>query len=231
MPHNLRYYAARLEALGFSRARDMYALHYVPRRAFIPEKRLNFVNKTLEKAGVKIRHVDLQNLVGDVQTMVDIFNDAWSDNWGFIPFTADHARHMASELRPIIQKHNLVICEYQDEPVAFGLVLPNLNRATHDFGGKLLPFNWAKLLWRLKIRGIDEARMPLMGVRKRLHRKPVGAALAYKIIDLVNSANIDRGVRNSELSWILDNNESMLTMLTDLGGKIYKTYRIYEKPL
>ena len=163
--------------------------------------------------------------------MVDIFNDAWSDNWGFIPFTPDHARQMASELRPIIQKHNLVICEYQGEPAAFGFVVPNLNRIARDFGGKLFPFNWAKLIWRLKIQRPDQARMPLMGVRKRLHRKPVGAALAYKIIDLVNSANIERGVTSSELSWILDNNEAMITMLQDIGGDIYKTYRIYEKPL
>ena len=73
--------------------------------------------------------------------------------------------------------------------------------------------------------------MPLMGVRKKLHKKPVGAAFAYKIIDMVNSANMDHGVTHSELSWILDNNESMLTMLLEMGGKIYKTYRIYERPL
>ena len=231
MPHGRPYYPARLEALGFEKARDMYALQYTPTRDWIPEKRLKFVEKTLNKAGVVVRNLNARDLLGDIRTIVDIFNDAWSENWGFIPFTEDHARHMANELRPIIEKHNMVICEYQGEPVAFGLVVPNLNRIIHDFNGKLLPFNWAKLVWRLKIKGPDEGRMPLMGVRKHLHRKPVGAALAYKIIEMVNSANIERGLANAELSWILENNESMLTMLVDLGGKIYKTYRIYEKPL
>jgi hypothetical protein len=73
--------------------------------------------------------------------------------------------------------------------------------------------------------------MPLMGVRKKLHGKPIGAAFAYKIIDMVNSANMDNGVVSSELSWILETNRDMLTMLTDLGGEIYKTYRIYERGL
>lgn len=231
MPHGRPYYAALLEAAGFSKARDMYALLYIPRRQFIPEKRARFIERALSKPNVAIRNLDTGDFRGDIRTIVDIYNDAWSDNWGFVPFTEDHVRHMASELRPIIEKHNIVICELDGEPVAFGLVLPNINLAIRDFGGRLLPFNWAKLIWRLKIKGLSEARMPLMGVRKKLHGKPIGAAFAYKIIDMVNSANMDRGIVSSELSWILENNEDMLSMLTDMGGEIYKTYRIYEKPL
>ena len=231
MPHGRRYYAAHLEQLGFQKAMDMHALEYYPVRQFIPEKRMRFIEKALSKPNVSIRTLNASDLLGDVRTIIDIYNDAWSDNWGFIPFTEAQAEHMASELKPIIQKHNVVLCYYNDEPAAFGLVLPNMNRVIHDFNGRLLPFNWAKLLWRLKIKGPDQSRMPLMGVRKKLHKKPVGAAFAYKIIDMVNSANMDHGVTHSELSWILDNNESMLNMLTEMGGKIYKTYRIYKKPL
>lgn len=231
MPHGRPCYAERLEALGFQKARDMYALRYIPRRAFIPEKRMRFIERALSKPNISIRNLDTKNFIGDIRTIVDIYNDAWSDNWGFVPFTEEHVRHMASELKPIIEKHNIVICEIDGEPVAFGLVFPNINRIIKDFGGRLLPFNWAKLIWRLKIKGVDQARMPLMGVRKKLHGKPVGAALAYKIIDMVNAANMDRGIVHSELSWILENNKDMLSMLTDMGGEIYKTYRIYEKPL
>ena len=231
MPHGRPYYPAHVEAAGFTKARDMYALEYYPVRQFIPEKRMKFIEKAINKPNVKIRNIDFNNFLEDIRIIVDIYDDAWSDNWGFIPFSEDHIRHMASELRPILQKHNVVICYYNDEPAAFGLVLPNINLATKDFGGKLLPFNWAKFLWRLKVKGIPQSRMPLMGVKKALHKKPVGAAFAYKIIDMVNTANMDHGVTHSELSWILDNNESMLTMLTDMGGKIYKTYRIYERAL
>ena len=231
MPHGRPYYAGQLERLGFGKATDMHALEWYPKRDFIPEKRLRFVEKAINKPEVSIRNLKAGDLLGDIRTIIDIYNDAWSDNWGFIPFGEDHARHMASELRPIIQEHNVVLCYYKGEPAAFGLVLPNINRAIHDFDGKLLPFNWAKFLWRLKVKGIDQARMPLMGVRKSLHKKPVGAAFAYKIIEMVNSSNIDHGVTHSELSWILDDNESMLSMLLEMGANIYKTYRIYEKPL
>lgn len=231
MPHHRPYYTERMEGLGFSKAVDMHALSWFPRRDFIPEKRLAFVEKALGKANVEIRTLKAGDLLGDIRTIVDIYNDAWSDNWGFIPFGEEQARHMASELKPIIEEHNVVLCYYNGEPAAFGLVLPNLNRIARDFNGRLLPFNWAKLIWRLKIKGSDQSRMPLMGVRKKLQKKPVGAAFAYKIIDMVNGSNIDHGVTHSELSWILETNESMLSMLLDMGATIYKTYRIYEKPL
>ncbi len=231
MPHGKPYYAAHLERLGFTKAMDMHALEYYPVRQFIPQKRMRFINKAISKPTVSIRNLNMRDVLGDIRIIIDIFNDAWSDNWGFVPMSEDQIQHMAAELKPIIQKHNVVICYYDGEPAAFGLVLPNINRAIHDFDGKLLPFNWAKFLWRLKVKGVSQSRMPLMGVRKKLHKKPVGAAFAYKIIDMVNSANMDHGVTHSELSWILDNNDSMLTMLLEMGGKIYKTYRIYERPL
>jgi len=231
MPHGRPCYQTQLERLGFGKAVDMYALEWRPRRDFIPEKRIAFVDKVLKKSKTSIRNLNAGDLLGDIRIVADIFNDAWSNNYGFIPFGEDHLRHMAKELRPIIQRHNVVICSLDGEPVAFGLVLPNINRVIRDFDGKLLPFNWATFLWRLKIKGVDQARMPLMGVRKDLQKKPVGAAFAYKIIDMVNRANIDRGLAHSELSWILEDNESMLTMLLDMGARIYKTYRIYEKAL
>ncbi len=231
MPHGRPYYAARVEQQGYSKAMDMHALRYIPRRQFIPERRMKFVERALDTPKVSIRLLDVKNFDKEIATLVDIFGDAWSDNWGFVPMTDAQIAHMAKELRPIIEKHNVVFCEYEGEPVAFGLVLPNVNEAIRGFGGKLLPFNWAKLLWRMKVKGLTQARMPLMGVRKRLQGKPVGAAFAYKIIDMVNSANMDHGVTESELSWILDNNKDMLNMLLDMGGEIYKTYRIYEKAL
>ncbi|MEL7486367.1 MAG: hypothetical protein AAGJ87_04005 [Pseudomonadota bacterium] len=231
MPHGRPWCASFAEARGYAKAHDMHALHWFNERQFIPERRMRFVEKALANPKVSIRNIDFKNFVDDIKTLVGVYNDAWSDNWGFIPFTDEQAENMASELRPIITRENVVLCYYDGEPAAFGLVLPNINEAIRDFNGKLLPFNWAKFIWRLKVKGIRSSRMPLMGVSKRLQGKPVGAAFAYKIIDLVNSANIDRGVTNSELSWILESNDAMLNMLIDMGCRIYKTYRIYEKPL
>ncbi|MFQ5562047.1 MAG: dATP pyrophosphohydrolase [Parvularculaceae bacterium] len=231
MPHGRPYYQAHIEALGYAKAQDMYALAYDPVRNFIPERRKRFVEKILSNPKVRIRTLDMKNFTDDLKTAIDIYNDAWSENWGFIPFTDAQAEHMAGELRPIISPENFVLCYFEDKPAAFGIVLPDINEAIADFGGKLLPFNWARLLWRLKVSGVKSARMPLMGVRRKLHAKPVGAAFAYKIIDMVNDYNIDRGVVRTELSWILESNTSMVNMLTEMGGRIYKTYRIYEKGL
>lgn len=231
MPHGRPWYGAHVEAAGLAKAMDMYALEWIPRRDFIPQKRLRFVERALSNPKVSIRHFDFSNFLDDVQTMVSIFNDAWSDNWNFIPFTPEQAAHMAQELKPLISDYNTVICEFDGEPVAFGLVLPDINHAIRDFDGKLLPLNWAKFLYRLKIKGIPRARMPLMGVRQSFQGKPVGAAFAYKIIEMVNTANIDRGLEASELSWILENNPAMLNMLTEMGARIYKTYRVYERAL
>ncbi|MEZ5896146.1 MAG: hypothetical protein R3C40_09910 [Parvularculaceae bacterium] len=231
MPHGRNWYRHHIEAHGYAKAMDMFALRYIPKRKFIPERRMKFIERALSSPKVSIRYIDFKRFNDEIATLVDIYRDAWSDNWGFVPMTEAQIAHMAKELRPIIEKYNIIFCEYDGEPVAFGLVLPNIMEAVRDFDGKLLPFNWAKLLWRLKVKKLSQARMPLMGVRKKLHGKPLGAAFAYKIIDMVNSANMDHGVTSSELSWILESNHDMLNMLTDMGGEIYKTYRIYEKPL
>lgn len=231
MPHGRPYYASLVEGIGFTKAVDMYSLEYIPNEQLMPEKRQRFINKALANPSVSFRNVNMSDFKADIKWIVDIFNDAWSDNWGFVPFTNEQVEHMASELRPIIEKHNIVFALFDGEPVAFSLVLPDVNHATREFGGKLLPFNWAKLLWRLKIKGIPRARMPLMGVVRKLHRRPLGTALAYKMIEIAQQASTSRGVVHSELSWILETNKSMVSLLTDLGGKIYKTYRIYEKAL
>ncbi|MEZ5920619.1 MAG: hypothetical protein R3C60_04620 [Parvularculaceae bacterium] len=231
MPHGRQWYQRHVEAGGYAKAMDMFALRYIPRRQFIPEKRMKFIERALKSPKVNIRLIDFKRFNEEIATLVDIYADAWSDNWGFVPMTEEQVAHMAKELRPILEPYNVIFCEYDGEPVAFGLVLPNVMEAVKEFDGKLLPFNWAKLLWRLKVKKLSQARMPLMGVRKKLHGKPVGAAFAYKIIEMVNSANMDNGVTASELSWILEINKDMLNMLIDLGGEIYKTYRIYERGL
>ncbi len=231
MPHGRPYYPGLLEAQGFSKAMDMHALRYIPRERLMPEKRQRFIDRALSSSKVSFRNIDMKNFDAEIRMLVSIFNDAWFENWGFIPLTDEQIEHMAKELRPIIEPHNIVFCDYDGEPAAFSLVLPDVNYVTRDFGGKLLPFNWIKLIWRLKFKPVPRARMPLMGVVRKLHRRPVGTALAYKMIQLSQDANTSRGVIDSELSWILESNESMLAMLLDMGGEIYKTYRIYEKSL
>ncbi|MEL7016257.1 MAG: dATP pyrophosphohydrolase [Pseudomonadota bacterium] len=231
MPHGKPYYAPALEAMGFTKASDMFALWYPARYGFMPEKRQAFVDKVVNRPKVEVRSFDFANFESEILTAVEIFNDAWANNWGFVPLSEAEARHMASELRPIITRYNTVMCSVDGEPSAFGIVLPNINEVIGGFDGKLLPFNWAKFLWWLKVQKPKTARMPLMGIRQKLQGKPLGAAFAFKIIEMVNNSSVDHGIVNAELSWILESNKPMIAMLEDIGAVIDKRYRIYEKPL
>ena len=197
----------------------------------MPERRQKFVDKLIANDRVEVRNFDFKIFREEINTAVDIFNDAWADNWGFIPLSKQEANHMATDLRPIITRYNTVMCLVDGEPAAMGIVLPNINEIIKDMKGRLLPLNWVKFLWHLKVKKVQTARMPLMGIRKKFQGKPLGAAFAYKIIEMVNNSSIEHGITHAELSWILESNKPMITMLEDIGAEIDKTYRIYEKQI
>ena len=125
----------------------------------------------------------------------------------------------------------MAIAEYQGKPAAFAAIFPNLNEAIRDMKGRLFPFNWIKLLWRMKVKRPKTARMPMMGVRKALQASPIGAALALSVIRSVRAFNFDRGATHGELSWILERNDKVRHVIEMVGGVPYKTYRLYEKGL
>jgi len=163
--------------------------------------------------------------------MLDIFNDAWQDNWGFVPLAEAEWVETVATLTKIMPDDYIQIAEYDGEPVAFIVALPNLNEAARDLHGKLLPFGWAKLLWRLKVRHPSTARVPLMGVRQSFQHSRLGPTLAFMVIDAVRKALHARGVRDVEMGWILEDNDGMRSIIETIGGEAYKRYRIYEKEL
>ncbi len=230
MGHNPRYYAPRLEEQGYSKAKDLIAF-WADAANELPPMAKRLRERLDRMADVRIRPLDKRRFAEDVSIICDIFNDAWADNWGFIPFGQDEAQYMAKSIRPLVGPDWFAIGEVNGEPAAMVVTLPNLNVAIKDLDGRLLPFGWAKLLWRLKVRGLTEGRMPLMGVRKRYQGTAKGAALALGVIGRVYEYHRSKGMRGSELSWILENNQPMRDMITAVGAKPYKTYRIYEKPL
>ncbi len=230
MGHARPYYAARLEALGYRKARDLLCYHYDARQD-LPPAVAHLVRKTARTEKLVVRPLDMRRYEEDLAIIMDIFNDAWSDNWGFVPMSAAELRHMARSLRPIVRPQSIAIAELDGEPVAMAIGLPNVNEAIADLDGRLLPFGWAKLLWRLKVKTPKTARVPLMGVRKAYHGSMLGAALATSVIDSIRRAQRALGVEGGELSWILENNLSMRHMIEYFGGVAYKTYRIYERGL
>lgn len=228
MPHDPRYAATHIEALGYAKAKDVLAYLYDAVPGF-PEQMMRLVRRA-EGRGVRIRHIDMSRIEDEFRLVMDIFNDAWSQNWGFVPFTEAELTHMAKGLKPILDPTWTAIAEYQGQAVAFGIALPNLNEVIRDFNGRLLPFNWLKLLLRLK-RGTRTARVPLMGVRRSFAAGLLGGMVPLVIIHSFQRHGVPKGVEQAELSWILEDNLPMRRMIETLGGIAYKTYRVFEKPL
>ena len=230
MGHARPYYAARLEDLGYRKFKDLICYHYDARRD-LPPAAAHLLRKTLRAENLTIRPLDMANYERDLGVIRDIFNDAWSENWGFLPMSDADLRHLAKELKPIVRPQSIAIAELDGAPVAMAIGLPNVNEAIADLNGRLLPFGWAKLLWRLKVKTTRTARVPLMGVRKAYHGSMLGAALALSVIDAIRRAQKALGVESGELSWILEDNLPMRRMIEELGGEPYKTYRVFAREL
>jgi GNAT superfamily N-acetyltransferase len=230
MGHAKPYYAARLEALGYRKAKDLICYHY-DAASEMPPAVAHLLGKTARAERLKVRALDFGRYEADLATIMEIFNDAWSDNWGFVPMSQAELRHMAKALKPIVRPQSVAIAELDGKPVAMAIGLPNVNEVIADLDGRLLPFGWMKLLWRLKVKTPKTARVPLMGVRKAYHGSLLGAALAIAVIERIWQGQTAMGVVGGELSWILEDNLAMRRMIEQFGGVAYKTYRIYERGL
>lgn len=230
MGHARPHYDARLVEHGYAKAKDLLAYAY-DTSSPLPET----VRRVLEQAGragdVRLRPLRAGRLREELAVIVDIFNDAWSENWGFVPMTEAEVDHMARSLKPLIREEFVAIAELAGEPAAMVVALPNLNEAIADLDGRLVPFGLARLLWRLKVRGLASARVALMGVRRRHRDSLMGSALAFMLIDHIREAGLRAGVRRVELSWVLEDNAGMRRVIEAVGGRHAKTYRIYEKAL
>lgn len=228
MGHAWPYYGAHIEACGYRKAKDMLAYMIAPD---FPAPKV--MKRLLEKSGkqVRVRPLDRSRFDEELATLRDIFNDAWAENWGFVPFTEAEFKDLGHTLRVLIASELIQIAEVDGVPAAFIAALPNVNETIRDFDGKLLPFNWAKLLWQLKVRFPKSSRVPLMGVRRSFHNTPLGPGLAFLVIDAVRHELVARGVQQVELSWILEDNAGMRNIIESIGGHDYKRYRVYEREL
>lgn len=229
MGHNPRTVPGRIEAQGYAKVKDLYA-YLFDARSDVPAWADRLVGRQ-SREGVVLRHLDWKRYDEDLASVVDIFNDAWSQNWNFLPLGMDELNALAKSLRPLIHKSMVQIVDVGGEPAAFGIGLPNLNEAVSDLGGRLAPFGWAKLLWRLKVRGVSTSRVPLMGVRRRYAKTPLGSALALMIMNGLGRESVRLGMDRIELSWILEDNLAMRHLCEAIAGPPYKTYRLYEKAL
>jgi hypothetical protein len=227
MSHGRPYYARRIEENGYCKEKDLLAYHI---DANVAAEKIRKI-AARAKNRLHIRPLQKSNFNKELEIIRDIFNDAWSQNWGFTPWTAAEFEHLGKDLKFIVDKNLVSIAEVNGEPAAFLVVLPNLNEVICDLNGKLLPFGWLKMLWRIKVKYPKTGRIPLMGVRRCYHDTLMGAALAFSVINGILGPAINLGIREMELSWILEDNEAMRKVIEAINGHVYKTYRIYRKQL
>ena len=228
MPHDPPYASVRVEQQGYRKAKDVLAYLYDMSHEFSPTIQRLIAKR--KPSSLVVRNLDMSRYDAEFDTITAIFNDAWHDNWGFIPFTEAEIRHMARSLKPLIRAEMVAIVEFNGEPVAFGITLPNLNEAIADFNGRLLPFNWIKLLLRLK-RGTKTWRVPLMGVRRSFNAGVLGALAPFLVIDAMHRGALNTPMQQVEFSWILEDNLPMRHVIERMGAVAYKTFRVYEKSL
>jgi GNAT superfamily N-acetyltransferase len=229
MGHDPRWVARRVEEQGYAKVKDVYA--YISEEAF---RFSEGVERRLARplpAGAVLRKVRMNRFDEEVKTIAEIVNDAWSENWGGLTLTEAETRHLGESLRLLLIPDWIWFFEIDGEAAGFIVLLPDLNDAARDLKGKLAPFGWIKLLWRLKMAPIRRARVPLMGVRKKFARDRRGMLAPFALSDAVRREAVKRGLQEAEYSWVLEDNKSMRHMAEGLNAKIYKTYRIYEKAL
>ena len=232
MAHALPYYQGHIAALGYGQIQDLLAYDYL-NNLNIPPTMARIIERTQEQHAFQFRHIrmDKKNFKSEIATLLDIVNDAWSGNWGFVPMTQAEIDDMETVFKVLLRPEAVVIAEYEGEAAGFALTLPDLNEAIRDLKGRLLPFGFIKLIWRLKVAGTRSGRMALMGVRQKWQNSRIGAGLAMMIIEQTARSHAARGVERAELSWILDTNYRMKHMLKLIGATVYKRYRLYEKAL
>jgi GNAT superfamily N-acetyltransferase len=234
MTYNPRYYQGFLEQAGFEKAQDLYAwdlltniFDYDVQR--MPRKFVRVAEQAKARESLVVRKIDMKRYDKEVELAKVVYNAAWEQNWGFVPMTDHEIEHLGNELKFIIDPDLVYIAEVDGEPAGIILGIPDVNQAL--LKARPQPNNWSfpltvlKLLWHR--RKVDAFRLMIMGVI------PEYRALGIDAVFYVEAARaaFAKGYERCEMSWILESNDMMNRIIERLGGKVYKTYRIYQKPV
>ena len=227
MPQALPYYASLIESQGYAKTLDLLAYRWNVQPS--PERVMEAVERTRAVPGLTVRRIRMNKLKQEVDILLDIYNDTWSDNWGYVRVTRAEAAKMVADLRLIADKRVVLIAEMEGEPAGMVVGLPNLYEAIRDFNGFIDPWKALKLLWRLKLRGTKSGRILLFGVKKKFRTRQLHGLPFLLLQEIYEAA---RGRYDwCEESWVLENNARLNAIMPYWGAYVYKRYRIYQKPL
>jgi len=230
MSHNPSYYEALFENNGFIKEIDVYA-YYLDISQPYPKRLERIMRAASRDTKIVLRNVDKQNLEKELNLLLELFNDSWADNWGHIPMTSSEVDDLAMMVRRLFSTDAVVLAEIDGQCAGFIVVIPNLNELTADFDGKLFPINWIKLMCRLQRRQCKSVRVPLMGIARKYQNTRTGAVIAFSMIERCRRASVDKGAIHCEMSWILESNQAMRSILDASGSVLDKTYRLFSKSI
>ena len=225
MPYTLPYYLRLCEASGLTKARDLYA-YYMETKTPISDKIRRVAELVRKRRNVTIRPINMKKLfTEEIELIKAVYNDAWTRNWGFVPWTEAELEHTAKDLKKAVVPDIVLLAFVDGEIAGFSLSLPDLNIALRHIRGRLLPFGLFKVLWYA--RKIDMLRVLALGVRKKFQGLGLDALFYYETYTRGMKAGFQRG----EFSWVLEDNFPMRNAMENWGARIYKTYRMYGKEL
>ncbi|OWK33505.1 GNAT family N-acetyltransferase [Sphingomonas dokdonensis] len=231
MGHAKPEYRGWIERAGYQPAKQLMTYELDITQEFPP------IVQRIIKSGEKnpritVREVDKSRFDEEAAIILSILNDAWSDNWGFVPLTPPEIKDVGVKLKPIVFNDLIRIAELDGKPVAFMITLPDLNEPLAKLNGSLLPFGWAKLLLWLRRPQVRTMRVPLMGVVKELQSSRMASQLAFMMIEYIRRASVTRyGATRGEIGWILDDNQGMRSIAETIDSRVNKVYQVYEKAL
>lgn len=231
MTYNPPYYAKLLENAGMTKTKDLFAYN-VTARAKFAERLLAQSERLKQSSMVKFRKINMREFDAEVERILDIYNDAWEDNWGFVPMSPEEFRHMAKDMKAIVDPELLLIAEVAGRPVGFALTLPDVNQALKKVkDGRLLPTGLFKLLWNLKGPGrkttINRCRIVTLGIRKQYQSLALGPLFYTEYL----TKGPKLGYQQGEASWILEDNGPMNKAMRLMGAERSKIYRIYDRSI
>ncbi len=231
MGHHPAIYREWIESAGYSRTKTLLTYDLDVTSDFPPLIR-RIVQSGQRNDRITLRPVDVSRWDEEVETILAILNDAWSNNWGFVPFTNAEIAYAGKKLKPIIHPDLNLIAELDGKPVAFMLTFPDMNDVLRKVDGKLFPFGWFHILrWLRKPRRMG-MRVPLMGVLRELHNSRLASQLAFMMISQIRDVAVDKyETRRAEIGWILDDNQGMMAIADAIQSTINREYAIFEKSL
>lgn len=231
MGHAKAEYQGWIERAGYTVAKTLMTYDLDITQEFPPiVKRI--IRSGEQNPRIRVREVNKAKFEEEAATILHILNDAWSDNWGFVPLTPPEIRDVGVKLKPIVFNDLIRIAELDGRPVAFMITLPDLNEAIAPLNGSLLPFGWAKLLLWLRHPKVRTMRVPLMGVVKELQSSRMASQLAFMMIEYIRKASVERyGASRGEIGWILEDNQGMRSIAETIQSRVNKVYQVYKKSL